>query len=229
MYNRRLSDPKPIPRPASTLRYRVENLVGITGARMAKYRSSWMEVISVWFKLVWCPHLFSILLFEAMLSGFSIGVNVTNAVFVQLASPLGYGFSQFATAGVYGTSIVAVIIGELLGRYFIDWVMRTCVRRNSGVFEVESHLWTCYIAVPLYMCGFILIGAAFQNFLSVAVLVMGWGIAEVAVMINTVAMHTNDDLYQIACAKGCPYDEKRSRVASPREACALLVEWVWKT
>ena len=45
---------------------------------------------------------------------------------------------------------------------------------------------TCYIAVPLYICGFVLLGASFQKGLSVGALVMGWGIAEVATMINTV-------------------------------------------
>lgn len=62
-----------------------------------------------------------------MVFGFSIGINVrhlltfcmptdthllrqvTNAVFVQLPPPLGYGFSQFATAGIYGTPIVRLI------------------------------------------------------------------------------------------------------------------------
>ena len=47
---------------------------------------------------------------------------------------------------------------------------------------------TCYIAVPLYICGFVLQGASFQKGLSVGALVMGWGIAQVAIMINTVAV-----------------------------------------
>lgn len=46
----------------------------------------------------------------------------------------------------------------------------------------------CYIAMPLYLCGFLTLGGAFQNKLSIGAVVMGWGIAEVAVMINTVAI-----------------------------------------
>lgn len=46
----------------------------------------------------------------------------------------------------------------------------------------------CYIAMPLYLCGFVVLGAAFQKKLSVGAVVMGWGLAEVAVMINTVAI-----------------------------------------
>ena len=42
--------------------------------------------------------------------------------------------------------------------------------------------------MPLYICGFVVLGASFQKHLSVGALVMGWGIAEVAVMINTVAV-----------------------------------------
>lgn len=46
----------------------------------------------------------------------------------------------------------------------------------------------CYIAVPLYLCGFLVLGATLQNKANIAGIIMGWGIAEVAVMINTVAV-----------------------------------------
>jgi len=46
----------------------------------------------------------------------------------------------------------------------------------------------CYIGMPLYICGFVVLGAAFQKHLSVGAIVMGWGIAEVAVMVHTVAI-----------------------------------------
>ena len=46
----------------------------------------------------------------------------------------------------------------------------------------------CYIAIPLYICGFVVLGAAFQNRESVGAIVMGWGIAQVAIMVNTVAV-----------------------------------------
>ncbi|CDO73900.1 hypothetical protein BN946_scf185016.g57 [Trametes cinnabarina] len=189
MYDRKLPDPRPIPLPKSRLRYRIETLIGITGWRMAQFRETWTKAIFACANVVWRPHLFAILLFEAMVFGFSIGINTTNAVFLGTPPPGGYGFSQFGIAGAYGTPIVAVFIGEILGRYFNDWVMNFCIRRNGGVFIAESRLWTCYIAMPLYICGFVLLGASFQNHLSVGALVMGWGISEVAVMINTVAVY----------------------------------------
>lgn len=54
---------------------------------------------------------------------------------------------------------------------------------------------TCYIAVALYICGFVVLGASFEKHLSVGALVMGWGIAEVAIMINTVAICASCPLY----------------------------------
>ncbi|TFY60298.1 hypothetical protein EVJ58_g5242 [Rhodofomes roseus] len=171
MYDRALPNPRPIPRPTSRLRYRLETLIGITGARMARYRTKWKDAILAVPSLVWRPQILGILLFEAMLFGFSIGINTTNAVFLGTPPP------------------VAVLIGELLGRYFNDWVMNFCIRRNKGVFEAEMRLWTVYIAVPLYICGFLVLGASFQKHLGVGALVMGWGIAEVAVMICTVAVY----------------------------------------
>ena len=67
--------------------------------------------------------------------------------------------------------------------------MRTTVRRNHGVFEAESRLWACYIATVLYIVGFVVLGAALQHHLSAGALVMGWGIAELATMVNTVAVY----------------------------------------
>ena len=58
------------PQRAGGLRYRIETLVGITGAKMAKYRLTWYEAISAPFKLVWRPHLLSILVFEVIILRF---------------------------------------------------------------------------------------------------------------------------------------------------------------
>lgn len=47
----------------------------------------------------------------------------------------------------------------------------------------------CYVGMPLYICGFITLGASFQEHLSVGALVMGWGISVLSVLINTVAVY----------------------------------------
>ena len=77
LFDRKLANPMPIPRPQSALRYRIETLLGITGARMSKYRDSWTEAIFPILNIVWRPHMISILVFEGLLFGFSIGINVS--------------------------------------------------------------------------------------------------------------------------------------------------------
>ncbi|GBE86871.1 hypothetical protein SCP_1001130 [Sparassis crispa] len=189
MYDRTLPNPRPIPPPPSRLHHRVELLVGVTGYRMAKYRTKWRIAVWATADVLWRPHILSILVFEAILFGFTTGINTTNAVLLDLPKPEGFGFSQYAIAGAYATPIVATIIGELLGHYINDWLMNFCVKRNKGVFEAEMRLWICYLAVPLYICGFVVLGAAFQLHRGVGALVMGWGISQVAVMLNTVAVY----------------------------------------
>ncbi|PAV19715.1 MFS general substrate transporter [Pyrrhoderma noxium] len=186
LYDRHLKSQPP---RSKGLRYRIETLIGITGLNLASIREPWKTSIFAPLNIVWRPHLLAILLFEAMVFGFSIGINVTNAVFLGTPNPVGYGFSEFGIAGSYGTPIVAVFIGEIVGRYANEWFMDMGIKRNNGVFEAETRLWACYIAMPLYLCGFLVLGASFQEKLSVGALVMGWGLAEVAVMINTVAVY----------------------------------------
>ena len=94
MYDRGLPDPHPISRPKSSLLYRIQILVGITGTRMARYRTGWLDTILACPAMIWRPQILGILLFEvrlnelrtllvltqrvqAMLFGFSIGINVS--------------------------------------------------------------------------------------------------------------------------------------------------------
>lgn len=39
------------------------------------------------------------------------------------------------------TTQIAVIIGEIIGHFLNDAIMRITTRRNGGVFEAESRLW----------------------------------------------------------------------------------------
>lgn len=48
--------------------------------------------------------------------------------------------------GIHSGLQVAVLIGEVLGRYFNDWVMNFCIRRNRGVFVAEFRLWYVFLS-----------------------------------------------------------------------------------
>jgi len=183
---------KPIPKPSysgSRLRRRIEDLVGVTGVQMSKYRTSWREAILLPFNILWRPQGLLILIYEAVAFGFSVGMHVTNVVFLESPKPVGYGLSQFAVAGIYGTPLGAVFIGEFIGRYLNDGIASWRIRKNHGVFEPEMRLWTLYLVLPFYVAGFVTLGACFRDKLSLGGVVMGWLIAQCANLMNTVAVY----------------------------------------
>ncbi|PPQ96419.1 hypothetical protein CVT26_005098 [Gymnopilus dilepis] len=176
---------------------RLKDLVGISGFRSAPKTPTWREVLWAPFMLVWRPHLFLILVFEAAVFGFGIGINgtfidsvkVTNTVLLQSQPPLGFGLDPISVSGVYATPVVAAFLGLVIGRHLNDWIMAWEVKRNNGVFEAEARLWACYIGGIIYVIGFVVLGAALQNHLNVAAVILGWGIAQIAVLVITVPVY----------------------------------------
>jgi len=120
--------------------------------------------------------------------GLSIGITITNAIFLGTAPPTGFGFSQTSIAAMYATPIVATIVGEIVGRYGNDMIAAVGIRRNRGVFEAETRLWMCYISLPLYLTGFLLLGHGFET-RSLPATILGWGIGQTAIMLNTTAIY----------------------------------------
>jgi len=47
---------------------------------------------------------------------------------------------------------VAVIVGELIGHFANDAIMRITTKRNHGVFEAESRLWYGHLARLARFC-----------------------------------------------------------------------------
>jgi len=171
------------------LRSRIKALIGITGFQSVRKDPTWTEVLTAPLRVVWRPHLFSILVLEAVVFGFALGITVTNTLFLQMPPPFGFGLSPTIVSGVYAGPVVAIFIGELLGRYLNDWFMNQGIRRNKGVFEAEERLWTCYIGMPLYLAGFVVLGVALQNRLNIAAVIIGWGLVEVGRLVTGVAMY----------------------------------------
>ncbi|KAJ7187288.1 MFS general substrate transporter [Mycena filopes] len=176
------------PRPTVGLRYRVETLLGATGFKMTRYRPSWYECTISPLRVLWRPHSLLIMTFGGVEFGLSIGITITNAIFLGTAPPAGFGFSQTVIAGMYATPIVATIAGEIIGRYGNDMIAAIGIRRNRGVFEAEIRLWMCYLSLPLYVTGFLLLGHGVQA-RNVPSVVLGWGIGQTAIMLNTTAIY----------------------------------------
>ncbi|MBW0499177.1 hypothetical protein O181_038892 [Austropuccinia psidii MF-1] len=168
---------------------RLKTLIGLTGFRTADSRSSWSDVISPTFELLYRPHCLAILVYLGVVFGFGIGINVTNVIFTTSPPPFGYGLSQYAVASLYATPALAVLIGELIGRYLNDKAILVLSQKNHGVFEPEFRLWSLYGAIVLFASGFIILGGSFEYKWNIAAVVFGWGLAEVGIMVTTVACY----------------------------------------
>ncbi|KAJ6608990.1 MFS general substrate transporter [Mycena sp. CBHHK59/15] len=143
---------------------------GLKPVSPAKHRDSWYNTIMSPIRLAWRPQLLGLLFFE-----------ITNAIFLGSPLLLDSAFCHLALQECMALrSWIATFVGEVIVRYTNDWLINVSVRRNSGVFQPEGRLWACYISVPLYICGFVVLGAALQKHLGVGALVMGWGIAQCA-------------------------------------------------
>jgi hypothetical protein len=68
------------------LHHRFETLIGVTGVRLAKYRMPLAKAFLEPLRIFWRPQLLGILIFEALLFGFGIGLNVSVAVKLAVAS-----------------------------------------------------------------------------------------------------------------------------------------------
>ena len=84
---------------------------------------------------------------------------------------------MLALSGIMASSKLKVVFGMELPKYSGCRILIGIMNR------------ACYVAIPLYICGFVTLGAALQKHLGVGALVMGWGIAELSIIINTVAVY----------------------------------------
>jgi MFS family permease len=121
----------------------------------------------------------------------SVGINVYTSILLETPrSEGGYGFGPKSTGYLYFTPVVAIILGELFGHNFNDWLAARYAKRHGGHFVPEARLWTNYLGVILMILGLILTGQTLQHRLHWVGLVFGWGMAQFGILIISVATVT---------------------------------------
>lgn len=186
MYDRHI---RPVPpRPTTGLRYRIETLIGITGVKMAHHRTSLLTSVKDFLDIVWRPHFLLLALLVMWAFGFTIGINVTNPVFLAEPPPLGFGFSKDIVSTFYITPIVGAIIGELVARYMCAASTKFSVKRNHGVFESEDLLIPTLPGMILYVVGMVLFGWANLNHTSIAGVIFGVGLVTLGNLVILVSV-----------------------------------------
>ena len=137
----------------------------------------------------------------------SVGINITSAIL--LGSPVsegGYGFGSTSTGYAYFAPVVGVLIGEIFGHFFNDWLARRYMHKHQGHFRPEARLPMCYLGVALMIPGLVIVGQALQHHLNVAAIVIGWGMYVLGVMLSSVAITAYAlDTYPTASGELCTF------------------------
>lgn len=119
----------------------------------------------------------------------SIGINITTGILFGTPRVAGgYGYSPTSVGYLYFAPVVGVMLGEVFGHYFNDWLARRYVKKHGGVYQPEVRLYMIYIAAVCMAVGLIVLGQALHRGLSPAAVVMGWGLHTFGTMTTSVAV-----------------------------------------
>lgn len=174
------------PRPASQ---RLSRVLGIWQLRQRDgyFPTTWRAYLRL-FEVLLKPVIPLVMLFYSVVFMWSIGINVTTTIILGLPeSQGGYGLGPISLGYIYFTPLVSVCIGELFGHWFNDFIVDQYVKRHDGRFVPEVRLWTTYVGGIIMVPGLVLIGQAVEKHLSIAAIVVGWGMFQFGVMTVSVA------------------------------------------
>ncbi|KAJ4252497.1 hypothetical protein NW762_011098 [Fusarium torreyae] len=204
-YNRELPDSEQPPRGQGFF----HRLLRVTGVWQIMHHSTYFESFYDAFKRVLLilakPVILLILLAYFMCFAWAIGVNISTAILFGLPRELGgYGYNFTQLGCLHFAPIVGVFLGEIFGHFFNDHLARRYVRKHNGVFEPEARLITIYISAVPMIAGLVLMGQGLHKHLSVAAIVVGWGMHAFGIMLTSVAVASYLlDAYPSAPAEVC--------------------------
>ncbi|KAF4975664.1 hypothetical protein FZEAL_7554 [Fusarium zealandicum] len=119
----------------------------------------------------------------------AIGINITTAILFALPQEIGgYGYTYYGLGYLYFSPTVGAILGEFFGHWFNDFLARRYVRKHKGVFEPEARLAMIYISAVFMIIGLVVLGQALHHHLSVAAVIIGWGMHGFGIMTTSVAV-----------------------------------------
>ncbi|KAI5481019.1 hypothetical protein MNV49_006205 [Pseudohyphozyma bogoriensis] len=168
---------------------RIYDLTGVTAyqqrAGKPSIAASSMRVLEIFTKPV-CVLVFFI---YALSYSWAVGINITSSIlFAEPKSAGGYGFGAKTISFLYFTPLVALITGELFGHWANDFIATRYAKKHANVFRPEARLFLFFLAAPLMMAGLVLCGQALQKQLTVACIIIGWGMYVFGVMTSSVGI-----------------------------------------
>ncbi|KAK5046468.1 hypothetical protein LTR84_008271 [Exophiala bonariae] len=119
----------------------------------------------------------------------AVGINQTSSILFSLpVTEGGYGFSQSVVGYIFFAPVTGVVLGELFGHFFNDFLASRHIRRHKGIFIPEARLFPIYLSTIFMVPGLVLVGQSLFHHLHWAAIIMGWGMFVFGYMVATVAV-----------------------------------------
>ncbi|KAK5952314.1 hypothetical protein OHC33_006787 [Knufia fluminis] len=116
--------------------------------------------------------------------GWTVANNTTISVILVPAYQLDY----YGLASIYCSPVIGAILGIPLGHFLFDFIGRLWARRHNGIIAPEARLIPLWIVLPLKIAGYNMIGVTMQRHLNIWVLIVGWGMHNLATILTTSAV-----------------------------------------
>ena len=111
----------------------------------------------------------------------SVGINLTSSILLETPQKAGgYGFGPRSLSYIYFTPLVAIMVGELFGHWFNDFMAERYIKQHHRILVPEARLWTLYVGAFLMIPGLVLVGQNLANHLQWTGLIFGWGMSRLA-------------------------------------------------
>lgn len=114
----------------------------------------------------------------------TIANNTTISVIVVPA----YNLDYYGLAAIYCAPVIGAILGIPLGHYLFDFTGRLWAKRHNGIIAPEARLIPLWIVLPLKIAGYNMIGVTMHRHLNIWVLIVGWGMHNLATILTTSAV-----------------------------------------
>lgn len=117
-----------------------------------------------------------------------IGINQSSSILLATPAAVGgYGFSIDSLSYLYFSPIIGIIIGEIFGHWFLDFVATAYIRKHNGRYAPEARITPIYVATVFMVPALVLLGQALAKKLSWVAIAFGWGIYTFGAIIEAVA------------------------------------------
>ncbi|KAF2397897.1 MFS general substrate transporter [Trichodelitschia bisporula] len=168
------------PRPTG-IKGRIELLTGIAGLR-ATGRPTVGTVFKDLAAMAWLPNIVvpAIWLFIVFIWAIGITTSVT-----QFVKPPPYLFTDTAVCLLFLAPFIGIVLGEIWGHFFNDWLCNTYLAKHKGIHSPENRLWAVWPLAIIGPCGLILYGQTLEHSLSWVGIAFGWGMGTFVMLAST--------------------------------------------